>query len=109
MLDQSRRQFIGNVVVATGAQTQVVAAGFQTQPSAAGHCGILLSDLPQLAAPGTVSRECVLGTWEPVDYQTEEGKGVMLNAEPASKARPLTLSLGHRGGWYQIRLGIFYG
>ncbi|PYV09341.1 MAG: hypothetical protein DMG07_23455 [Acidobacteria bacterium] len=43
-----------------------------------------------------------------MDYEIDEGKGVMLYAEPASKARPLTLALGYKG-WYQVRLGIFYG
>ena len=72
-------------------------AGAQSLPADARQKGILLSDLSQLAAPGTISREDAAGTWHAVDYEIDEGKGVMLFGEPESKARPLTLSLGRKG------------
>jgi hypothetical protein len=43
-----------------------------------------------------------------VDYETEEGKGVMLFGLPGFDVPPLTLRLGVTG-WHEIRLGMFYG
>jgi len=83
-------------------------AGNAAAQSGSHGAAVLLCDLSRLAPPGSVSRDGIVGTWHMVDYEIEEGKGVMLYGEPASKARPLTLTLGQKG-WYQVRFGIYYG
>ena len=57
---------------------------------------------------GAISRERAAGAWQAVDYELEEGPGVMLFAFPGSGAPPLTIRLGAKG-WHAIRLGIYYG
>ncbi len=69
---------------------------------------IWLFDLTQCEPQNAVSRDGRCGTWIAVDYEVDEGKGVMLFGLPKSDAPPLTLRLGVTG-WYEIRLGIFYG
>ena len=69
---------------------------------------VWLSDLSKCVPADVISRDVERGKWIAVDYEVQEGKGVMLFALPGSKARPLTLKL-NATGWYQVRLGFFYG
>src|SRR3989442_2100796 len=107
LTDQSRRDFLGSALAAAAVPAQALAGGPSAQ-SGNTRSTELLCDLSRLAPSGSVSRDGVVGKWHMVDYEIEEGKGVMLYGEPASKARPLTLTLGQKG-WYQVRLGIYYG
>lgn len=69
---------------------------------------IWLSDLTQCKPADAISRDGLAGTWIAVDYEVDEGKGVMLFGLPELNPPPLTLRLGVTG-WHEIRLGIFYG
>lgn len=69
---------------------------------------IWLSDLSKCLPSDVISRDVERGSWIAVDYEVEQGKGVMLFALPDSDARPLRLKLNARG-WYEVRLGFFYG
>jgi hypothetical protein len=69
---------------------------------------IWLSDLSQCRPTDAISRDGMHGTWIAVDYDVDEGHGVMLFGLPKSDAPPLTLPL-ELTGWHEIRLGIFYG
>jgi hypothetical protein len=48
------------------------------------------------------------GVWLGVDYQTDDTTGVMIFGLPGSELPDLTLLFGVKG-WYEIRLGIYYG
>ena len=69
---------------------------------------VLISDLTRLEPASAISRQPRPGAWTAVDYEIEDAPGVMLFGLPGSDAPPLTLRL-ELDGWYQIRLGIFYG
>lgn len=70
--------------------------------------GIWLSDLSQCRPTGAISRDGVHGTWIAVDYDVDEGHGMMLFGLPESDAPALTMQLSLTG-WHEIQLGIFYG
>ena len=70
---------------------------------------VWIRDLDERANPGAaVSRVKFHGTWQAVDYELEEGPGVMLFAFPGDATPSLTIRLGVKG-WHAIRLGIYYG
>jgi len=69
---------------------------------------IWLSNLTQCQPLDAISSDGLDGKWMAVDYEVDEGKGVMLFGLPELNPPPLTLRLGVTG-WYEIRLGIFYG
>ena len=69
---------------------------------------VLLADLARCAPRDAVSRDVRPGAWMAVDYETDEGKGVMLFGSPACDPPPLRLSL-NADGWHQVRLGVYYG
>jgi hypothetical protein len=70
--------------------------------------GRWLSDLTQCRPTDAISRDGLHGTWIAVDYEVDEGNGVMLFGLPGSDSPPLTLQFGLTG-WHEVRLGIFYG
>ncbi len=69
---------------------------------------IWISDLTQCEPREAVARDGKEGTWVAVDYEVDEGKGVMLYGVPGSDAPPLKLRLKVEG-WHEVRLGIYYG
>lgn len=69
---------------------------------------IWLSDLTRCEPAEAISRDGRQGTWIAVDYEIDAGSGVMLFGLPGSNVPTLRLRLNAKG-WYQIRLGIFYG
>lgn len=69
---------------------------------------VWISDLTLCEPAKAISRDHRPGTWLSANYEVAEGKGVMLFAMPESDAPPLALKLKVKG-WYQIRLGMFYG
>ncbi len=64
-------------------------------------------DLTQCEPGNAISRDGRDGTWIAVDYEVEDGVGVMLYSTPGSDAPPLKLRL-HAEGWHEIRIGIYY-
>lgn len=69
---------------------------------------VWLSDLTRCEPSDAISYDGRQGTWVAVDYEVEEGKGVMLFGLPRLDPPPLKLRLPLTG-WYAIQLGIFYG
>ena len=69
---------------------------------------IWFSDLTQCEPTDAISRNKQRGTWTAVDYGLDDRKGTMLFGLSQLDPPPLTLHLGAKG-WYQIRLGIYYG
>ena len=69
---------------------------------------IWISDLTRCEPSEAISRDGRHGTWIAVDYEVEEGRGVMLFTRPGTDAPPLTLN-PEVEGWHEIRLGIYYG
>jgi len=69
--------------------------------------GIWISDLTRFGPSDAIARAMRPKTWIAVDYEVDEGKGVMLYAASGFDAPNLTLKLGV-DGWHKIRLGIFY-
>ncbi|MBM3242408.1 hypothetical protein FJZ31_39620 [Candidatus Poribacteria bacterium] len=69
---------------------------------------IWLSDLTQCEPADVVSRDRQEGTWIAVDYEVDEGKGLMLFGLSELNPPALTLRLGVTG-WHEIRPGVFYG
>ncbi|HIA13083.1 MAG TPA: hypothetical protein EYN69_13595 [Flavobacteriales bacterium] len=67
-----------------------------------------LSDLTEFDPADAISYDRGEETWIAVDYEVDEGKGIMLFGLPELDLPPLTLRLKVTG-WYEIRLGIFYG
>jgi len=67
-----------------------------------------LRDLAQCMPVAAVSRDARPGTWLAVDYEVDEGPGVMLFALPGSEPPALTFKL-NAIGWCEVRLGFFYG
>ncbi len=65
-------------------------------------------DMTQCNPAEATSYDNEQGKWMAVDYEIDRGKGVMLFGMPGSDAPLLTLKPNLRG-WYEIRLGIFYG
>jgi len=70
--------------------------------------GIWISDLTQCEPRMAISRDGKGNTWIAVDYEVEEGKGIMLYGVPGTDAPPLKLRLNAEG-WHEVRLGIYYG
>ena len=70
---------------------------------------VWLRDMWSCSSPAQlVSRDRRPGAWQAVDYSLHDGPGVMLFAFPGADTSPLTIHLGAEG-WYEIRLGIYYG
>ena len=69
---------------------------------------IWLTVLSECAPSDAISRDGAHGTWIAVDYEVEAGSGVMLLALLDAEAPPLTLGLD-ANGWYEIRIGVYYG
>ena len=69
---------------------------------------IWIRDLAARAPGDAISRAGATGTWIAVDYEVQEGPGVMLLGLPGDGPPPLTLPL-RAEGWHQVRLGVYYG
>ena len=69
---------------------------------------ILLADLTQGVPADAFSLDGQPGTWMTLDYETDEGKGVMLLGLPRCEPPQLRLPL-NATGWHRIQLGIYYG
>jgi hypothetical protein len=95
------------VVICSMAVFVLVSAGYVSAGQEA-RKEIWLSDLSKCLPADAISRDIERGKWIAVDYEVQEGKGIMLFALPGTQARPLTLKL-NATGWYQVRLGFFYG
>lgn len=67
-----------------------------------------IRDLTACTPAAAISRDGAPGTWIAVDYEIEEGGGVMLIGLPVDEPPPLALPLGATG-WHEIRVGIYYG
>jgi len=69
---------------------------------------IWIRDLAAHQPPNALSRAGEDGKWIPVDYEIDSGSGVMLFTRPKSAAPELRIPLNVKG-WYEIRLGVYYG
>ena len=69
---------------------------------------IWLSDLTKFRPTNAISFDRGERTWIAVNYEVDEGKGVMLFGLPDLNPPSLTLRLKVTD-WHEIRLGIFYG